>query len=89
MTLLGVGLIFLRHSVPEGDSAVAAWSGTVVLMPGLGFIISAGITWVLARHLGLMPDSGGRALKSICCLSLLSEPPQQPERLLGCSGMQP
>jgi hypothetical protein len=32
----------------------------VVLMPGIGFIISAGVTWVLARHLGLMPNSGAR-----------------------------
>jgi len=32
--------------------------GTVFLMPGLGFIISAGITWMLAGRLGLMPDSG-------------------------------
>jgi hypothetical protein len=38
-----------------------------VLMPGLGFIISAGITWLLAARLGLMPhrahgltDSGDR-----------------------------
>jgi hypothetical protein len=31
--------------------------GTVVLMPGLGFIISAAVTWVLAARLGLMPDS--------------------------------
>jgi hypothetical protein len=31
--------------------------GTVVLMPGIGFIISAGITWMLAARLGLMPDS--------------------------------
>jgi hypothetical protein len=57
MTLLGIGLIFLRHSIPNGEAALLVM-GTVVLMPGLGFIISAGITWVLARHLGLMPDSG-------------------------------
>ena len=31
--------------------------GTVVLMPGIGFIISAGVTWVLAARLGLMPRS--------------------------------
>jgi hypothetical protein len=31
--------------------------GTVVLMPGLGFIISAGVTWVLATRLGLMPEN--------------------------------
>jgi len=58
MTLLGIGLIFLRHSIPDGDAPLLL-VGTVVLMPGLGFIISAGITWVLARHLGLMPDRGG------------------------------
>ena len=29
--------------------------GAVTLMPGIGFIISAGITWVLASRLGLMP----------------------------------
>jgi len=60
LTLLGVGLIFLRHSVPEADAPLLV-IGTVVLMPGLGFIISAGITWALARHLGLMPDSGAQS----------------------------
>ena len=59
MTLLGVGLLSLRHSVSEGASALLV-IGTVVLMPGLGFIISAGITWALARHLGLMPESATR-----------------------------
>jgi hypothetical protein len=57
MSLLGVGLISLRHSITGGNNALLVL-GTVVLMPGLGFIISAGITWVLARHLGLMPQSG-------------------------------
>ena len=33
--------------------------GTVVLMPGIGFIISAGITWLLAARLGLMPRNPG------------------------------
>jgi len=59
MTLLGVGLLSLRHSVSDGGGALLV-IGTVVLMPGLGFIISAGITWALARHLGLMPDSGSK-----------------------------
>jgi hypothetical protein len=57
MSLLGLGLILLRHALPEAASPLLL-VGTVVLMPGLGFIISAGITWVLARHLGLMPVSG-------------------------------
>jgi hypothetical protein len=60
LVLLGVGLISLRHSIPDGDAPLLL-VGTVVLMPGLGFILSAGITWVLARRLGLMPDSGGES----------------------------
>jgi hypothetical protein len=59
MTLLGIGLLSLRHSLSDGGGALLV-IGTVVLMPGLGFIISAGITWVLARHLGLMPDRGAQ-----------------------------
>jgi hypothetical protein len=59
LALLGVGLILLRHSIPDG-AAPLLLVGTVVLMPGLGFIISAGMTFLLARRLGLMPDSGGQ-----------------------------
>lgn len=59
MTLLGLGLILLRHSVPEAAAPLLVL-GTIVLMPGLGFIISAGITWVLARRLGLMPGQGAQ-----------------------------
>jgi hypothetical protein len=60
MSLLGIGLISLRHSISGGDNALLVL-GVVVLMPGVGFIISAGITWVLARHLGLMPQSGAQS----------------------------
>lgn len=60
MSLLGIGLISLRHSVPGGAAPLLVL-GTVVLMPGLGFIISAGVTWMLARHLGLMPDRGAHS----------------------------
>lgn len=56
MTLLGSGLILLRHSISEGATPLLIF-GTIVLMPGLGFILSAGITWVLARRLGLLPES--------------------------------
>ena len=56
LTLLGIGLLALRHSLPEISSTLLVF-GIVVLMPGLGFIISAGITWLLAARLGLMPHS--------------------------------
>jgi len=60
LTLLGVGLVFMRHSVPGGAAAMLVL-GTIVLMPGVGFMISAGITWVLARRLGLIEDRGRNA----------------------------
>ncbi len=57
MSLLGIGLLSLRGSLPEAHGVLLVL-GIVVLMPGLGFIISAGVTWALARHLGLMPENG-------------------------------
>jgi hypothetical protein len=54
-SLLGLGLILLRHAIPDYADALLLF-GTLALMPGLGFIISAGVTWVLAGRLGLMPD---------------------------------
>ena len=56
LTLLGVGLLMLRYSVSDLATPLLVF-GIVVLMPGLGFIISAGITWYLAGRLGLMPES--------------------------------
>jgi hypothetical protein len=55
LTLLGIGLLALRYSLTEIASPLLV-VGVVVLMPGIGFIISAGITWMLAGRLGLMPD---------------------------------
>lgn len=57
MMMLGIGLISLRNSIPEAAAPLLAL-GIVVLMPGLGFIISAGFTWWMARHFGLMQDPG-------------------------------
>jgi len=54
LTLLGSGLLALRHSLPDVATPLLVF-GTVVLMPGIGFIISAGITWMIAARLGLMP----------------------------------
>ena len=56
LTLLGIGLLALRHSVPQGESALLLF-GVVALMPGLGCIIAAAITWLLAQRLGLMPGA--------------------------------
>lgn len=56
LVLLGVGFFLLRHVGPDTDTPMLVL-GTVALMPGIGFILSAGITWVLAGRLGLIPDS--------------------------------
>jgi hypothetical protein len=54
MVLLGIGLLSLRHAGPDMDTPMLFF-GTVVLMPGIGFIISAGVSWLLAAKLGLLP----------------------------------
>jgi hypothetical protein len=54
MVLLGIGLLSLRHAGPDMDTPMLVF-GTMVLMPGIGFIISAGVSWLLAAKLGLMP----------------------------------
>ncbi len=55
MTLLGLGLFFLRHAGPDMETGMTVL-GTLVLMPGIGFILSAGVTWFLGHRLGLMPE---------------------------------
>ncbi len=60
LVLLGAGLLSLRHAGPDMDVPMLVL-GTVVLMPGIGFILSAGITWVLAGRLGLIPDNPSAA----------------------------
>jgi hypothetical protein len=71
MVLLGIGLLSLQGAGPDMYTPMRVL-GTVVLMPGIGFIISAGVSWLLAWRLGLMPEtaqtkfdalSGGSVLK--------------------------
>ena len=57
LTLLGVGFLFLRDVRPDPDVQTSMLIiGTVFLMPGIGLILSAGVTWILAGRLGLMPE---------------------------------
>lgn len=55
MTLLGIGLLFLRHTGSDMNKPMAIL-GTLALMPGIGFILSAAATWVLAHRLGILSD---------------------------------
>jgi hypothetical protein len=63
LVLLGIGLLLLRHVSTDTQIPMLIF-GTIALMPGLGFIISAGVTWVLAERLGLMPESPASASNS-------------------------
>lgn len=56
LSLLGLGFLFLRHSNADLEIPMLVL-GMAILMPGIGFILSAGITWVLASRLGLMPEN--------------------------------
>jgi len=56
LSLLGGGFLILSHA--EADMRISMMAlGTLFLMPGLGFILSACITWLLAGRLGLIPDN--------------------------------
>ena len=54
MVLLGIGLLLLRNAGPDMGVPMLVL-GTVILMPGIGFILSAAVAWALAGRLGLMP----------------------------------
>jgi hypothetical protein len=57
MSLLGFGLLLLQRSRKLEDiSAALLVAGTVMLMPGVGFIISALISWRISEQLGLLPE---------------------------------
>ena len=56
LVLLGAGFLILRHAGPDYETPMLVL-GVLILMPGIGFIISAGITWILALRLGLMPSA--------------------------------
>lgn len=64
LTMAGIGLIWVRGSVPDATSALTGALlifGTLALTLGIGFIISAGLSLILARHLGLtFPSASAR-----------------------------
>ena len=65
LVLLGLGCMLLRNADADLQKPMLVF-GTLLLMPGAGFMISAGVTWLLATRLGLMPEDGdGRSLAMI------------------------
>ena len=56
LVLLGCGLLFLRGASADLNIPMLVL-GPIVLMPGVGFILSAALTWEMARRLGMIPDN--------------------------------
>ncbi len=59
LTLLGIGFFLLRHAATSNQERFELNMlvlSVLTLMPGIGLLISAGVTWVLATRLGLMPQ---------------------------------
>lgn len=57
LILLGIGFLLLRNVGTDYDIPMRVL-GVLILMPGIGFILSAGLTWFLAARMGLMPPAG-------------------------------
>jgi hypothetical protein len=51
-TLVGIGLLYIKSYF--NDSGALLLIGTIGLMLGIGFILSAAIAWLLAQRLGLV-----------------------------------
>ncbi|HTC95928.1 MAG TPA: hypothetical protein VK699_20975 [Terriglobales bacterium] len=68
LTLAGIGLIWVRGSVPDATTALTGALlifGTLTLMLGIGLIISAGLSLILARHLGLISPAAAQGNASL------------------------
>ena len=61
---LGVGLLFLRGRVPPDGDAPMLVIGTTALTLGLGFVLSAVVSYALSRQLGLLERPGVVSLGS-------------------------
>ena len=59
LSLLGVGFYLMRHNDREFTS-LCELLAVFTLMPGIGCILSAAATWVLAGRLGLMPAAAAQ-----------------------------
>jgi hypothetical protein len=52
--VLGIGILFLRGRVsPDADMGFQVF-GTLTLTLGIGFLVSGGVSYVLAKHFGLL-----------------------------------
>ncbi|HVH72411.1 MAG TPA: hypothetical protein VNB49_15060 [Candidatus Dormibacteraeota bacterium] len=58
LALAGGGFLLLRSDIPESDARFFMSLGILVFAVGVGLMISAAVSYFLARHLGLLPRPG-------------------------------
>ena len=65
MSTLGAGMLFLRGRVPaDGDVPLLVF-GTLALMLGLGFLLSAAASYLLSKHFGLLEHSASASESNV------------------------
>jgi hypothetical protein len=62
-TLAGIGMLFIKGYY--NDNGALLLLGTLALMLGLGLVLSAGISWILARRLGLISNIKPESMSSM------------------------
>lgn len=65
LVLLGTGFILLRSNARLEAETPFLVLGTLGLMLGLGFIISAGLSYLLAKQMGFLPQSTAEIEKAV------------------------
>lgn len=60
--LAGAALLSLRNSVEQGHDPMLV-IGSVALAVGVGFVLSAAVSIVMGRHLGLIPKPGANGTR--------------------------
>ena len=58
---VGLGILFLRGRVPPDAEMGFQVFGTLILTLGLGFLVSGGVSYVLAKYFGLLERTGDLA----------------------------
>jgi len=61
--LAGAGMLYVRHSVPDAEQPLLVF-GTLGLTFGLGFVLSAVVSYALSKHLGLFERPGASTVEN-------------------------
>ncbi len=57
LTMAGVGLLAVKSHIPDAEKALLVL-GALILMLGVGFVLSAGLSYLMSSRLGLLDRAG-------------------------------